>query len=216
MSAASCRDDPSVGKNATALHSLLLTTQRMQLGLMRECPPCDSSAATASVSSRQSTEAFAVRAAQAALLQSIGHPERALRRTVGSSVAAVVAAAGLAAWPELVPALAAGLGAADLATLEGSLDCLHKVPRSVRSACCWLAARMSVVAPRATVDGGALPARQPGALALGMRLIAHSIRREQRLNFVLLHCRRRSHGWFAAYAQQNRASSHTMLCLSKP
>ncbi len=64
---------------------------------------------------------------QAALLQCIGHPERALRRTVGSSVAAVVAAAGLAAWPELVPALAAGLGAPDLATLEGSLDCLHKV-----------------------------------------------------------------------------------------
>ena len=64
---------------------------------------------------------------QVALLQCIGHPEQALRRTVGSSVAAVVAAAGLAAWPELVPALAAGLGAGDVATLEGSLDCLHKV-----------------------------------------------------------------------------------------
>ena len=41
----------------------------------------------------------------------------------------MVAAAGLGAWPELVPALAAGLGAPDLATLEGSLDCLHKVRR---------------------------------------------------------------------------------------
>ena len=64
---------------------------------------------------------------QVALLQSIGHPERPLRRTVGSSVAAVVAAAGLVAWPELVPALANGLTAGDVATLEGSLDCLHKV-----------------------------------------------------------------------------------------
>ncbi len=46
----------------------------------------------------------------------------------------MVAAAGLAAWPELVPALAAGLGAPDLATLEGSLDCLHKV-RALNGAC---------------------------------------------------------------------------------
>ena len=64
---------------------------------------------------------------QAALLHALREQSRQLRQTVGTCVAAVVGAAGLAAWPELVQRLAQGLDGGDALQLEGALDALHKV-----------------------------------------------------------------------------------------
>ena len=64
---------------------------------------------------------------QAALLHALREQSRQLRQTVGTCVAAVVAAAGLAAWPELVQRLAQSLDGGDALQLEGALDALHKV-----------------------------------------------------------------------------------------
>ena len=64
---------------------------------------------------------------QGALLHALGHGERILRNTVGSAIAAVVAATGLVAWPELVPALTLCLSSVELSAVEGGLDALYQV-----------------------------------------------------------------------------------------
>jgi len=53
--------------------------------------------------------------------------DRALRHTAGSIVAAVAAAGGLGAWPELVMWLGHSLASAEAATLDGALDTLYKI-----------------------------------------------------------------------------------------
>lgn len=79
---------------------------------------------------------------RAALLPVLGHPSRPLRHTAGTCAVTIVSHAGLGAWPELVAALAGGLGAGpgELNRVEGALDLVHKVRaaarRSVRQQCC--------------------------------------------------------------------------------
>lgn len=46
---------------------------------------------------------------------------------MGSAIAAVVAATGLVAWPELVPALTLCLSSVELSAVEGGLDALYQV-----------------------------------------------------------------------------------------
>ena len=55
------------------------------------------------------------------------HPQRPLRHTAGTIGSALVGAAGLPSWPELVAALAAGLQSADAGALDGALGTLYKV-----------------------------------------------------------------------------------------
>ena len=63
---------------------------------------------------------------KAALLPVLGHASRPLRHTAGTCAVTIVAHAGMGAWPELVAALAEGLGASDMNAVEGSLDLVHK------------------------------------------------------------------------------------------
>lgn len=62
-----------------------------------------------------------------ALLHAIGHPRKEIRHTVGTTIGTVVAASGLASWPELVAVMGQCLESNDRAQLEGALDALYKV-----------------------------------------------------------------------------------------
>lgn len=66
---------------------------------------------------------------RAALLPVLGHPSRPLRHTAGTCAVTIVSHAGLGAWPELVAALAEGLGAGagEPNRVEGALDTLYKI-----------------------------------------------------------------------------------------
>ena len=68
---------------------------------------------------------------QNALLQSLGHPVRFLRHTVGTCVSMIARAAGPTGWPEMYPALADAIAAetasADPNLLDGGLDAVYKV-----------------------------------------------------------------------------------------
>ncbi len=66
---------------------------------------------------------------RAALLPVLGHPSRDLRHTAGTCAVTIVSHTGLGAWPELVAALAEGLGAGpgEPNRVEGALDLLYKV-----------------------------------------------------------------------------------------
>ena len=67
---------------------------------------------------------------KASLLPVLGHASRPLRHTAGTCAVTIVNLTGLAAWPELVAALADGLdAAADSNRVEGALDLVYK-------ACC--------------------------------------------------------------------------------
>jgi len=68
-------------------------------------------------------------AAQLALLHALGNPSKALRHVVGTNIAVIVVAGGLAAWPELLVRLVQCLESSDAAALEGALDALYKVRR---------------------------------------------------------------------------------------
>ena len=65
--------------------------------------------------------------AQASLLVAISNEARPLRQVVGTNIATVVAAAGFAGWPQLLPALVACLESDSLTALDGALDALYKV-----------------------------------------------------------------------------------------
>ena len=68
---------------------------------------------------------------QNALLQSLGHPVRFLRHTVGTCVSMIARAAGPTGWPEMYPALADAIAAetasANPNLLDGGLDAVYKV-----------------------------------------------------------------------------------------
>ena len=64
---------------------------------------------------------------QLSLLHCIRNPSKALRQTVGTSIAVIVGLGTLKTWPELVPACVQGLEGSDINALEGSLDALYKV-----------------------------------------------------------------------------------------
>ena len=64
---------------------------------------------------------------QLSLLHCIQNPSKALRQTVGTSIAVIVGLGSLKTWPELVPACVQGLEGSDINALEGSLDALFKV-----------------------------------------------------------------------------------------
>lgn len=64
---------------------------------------------------------------QLSLLHCIRNPSKALRQTVGTSIAVIVGLGTLTTWPELVPACVQGLEGSDINALEGSLDALFKV-----------------------------------------------------------------------------------------
>ena len=67
-------------------------------------------------------------APQSALLQALASPAKPVRTTAGTATAALVAAGGLAGWPELLATLAASLDArAPPAARAGALDALAKV-----------------------------------------------------------------------------------------
>lgn len=68
---------------------------------------------------------------QNALLQSLGHPVRFLRHTVGTCVSMIARAAGPTGWPEmylaLADAIAAETASADPNLTDGGLDAVYKV-----------------------------------------------------------------------------------------
>ena len=68
---------------------------------------------------------------QNALLQSLGHPVRFLRHTVGTCVSMIARAAGPTGWPEmylaLADAVAAETASADPNLTDGGLDAVYKV-----------------------------------------------------------------------------------------
>lgn len=68
---------------------------------------------------------------QNALLQSLGHPVRFLRHTVGTCVSMIARAAGPTGWPEMYPVLADAIAAetasANPNLLDGGLDAVYKV-----------------------------------------------------------------------------------------
>ncbi len=64
---------------------------------------------------------------QLAMLHAIGSPSKPLRHTVGTNVAVIVGAGGLATWPELLAAIVQSLESGDANALEGALDALFKV-----------------------------------------------------------------------------------------
>lgn len=64
---------------------------------------------------------------QASLLVAISNEARPLRQVVGTNIATIVAAAGFAGWPHLLPALVACLESDSLTALDGALDALYKV-----------------------------------------------------------------------------------------
>ena len=68
---------------------------------------------------------------QLSLLHCIRNPSKALRQTVGTSIAVIVGLGTLNTWPELVPACVQGLEGSDINALEGSLDALYKVSTHV-------------------------------------------------------------------------------------
>lgn len=65
------------------------------------------------------------------LLHCIRNPSKALRQTVGTSIAVIVGLGTLKTWPELVPACVQGLEGSDINALEGSLDALYKICEDV-------------------------------------------------------------------------------------
>lgn len=64
---------------------------------------------------------------QLSLLHCISNPSKALRQTVGTSIAVIVSLGTLKTWPELITACVHGLEGSDVNALEGSLDALYKV-----------------------------------------------------------------------------------------
>ena len=64
--------------------------------------------------------------AQLALLHAISNPSKPLRHVVGTNIAVIVVAGGLAAWPELLLQVVQCLESSDAAALEGALDALYK------------------------------------------------------------------------------------------
>ena len=64
---------------------------------------------------------------QLSLLHCIRNPSKALRQTVGTSVAVIVGLSTLKTWPELITACVQGLEGSDINALEGILDALFKV-----------------------------------------------------------------------------------------
>jgi len=71
-------------------------------------------------------------APQLALLHALGNPSKALRHVVGTNIAVIMVAGGLAAWPELLVRLVQCLESSDAHALEGALDALYKVRRARR------------------------------------------------------------------------------------
>ncbi|KAL0043428.1 hypothetical protein WJX79_004487 [Trebouxia sp. C0005] len=65
------------------------------------------------------------------LLHCIRNPSKALRQTVGTSIAVIVGLGSLKTWPELVPACVQGLEGSDINALEGCLDALYKICEDV-------------------------------------------------------------------------------------
>ncbi|KAK9804853.1 hypothetical protein WJX72_008726 [[Myrmecia] bisecta] len=62
-----------------------------------------------------------------AMLHAISSPSKPLRHTVGTNVAVIVGAGGLATWPELLAAFVQCLESSDANALEGALDALFKI-----------------------------------------------------------------------------------------
>mmetsp|Transcript_18691 Transcript_18691/g.56506 ORF Transcript_18691/g.56506 Transcript_18691/m.56506 type:complete len:924 (-) Transcript_18691:2081-4852(-) len=71
---------------------------------------------------------------KASLLVAISNEARPLRQVVGTNIATIVAAAGFAGWPHLLPALVACLESDSLTALDGALDALYKVFEEVPNA----------------------------------------------------------------------------------
>ncbi len=69
----------------------------------------------------------------------LAHPQRVLRQTVGTNIAAIVEAGGLAGWPELIGLLMQCLTSQDPAATDGALDTLFKAsvqPAKAASCAC--------------------------------------------------------------------------------
>ncbi len=67
-----------------------------------------------------------MQAPQLALLHAISNPSKPLRHVVGTNIAVVVVAGGLADWPELLVQMVQCLESSDANALEGALDALYK------------------------------------------------------------------------------------------
>ena len=67
-----------------------------------------------------------LQATQLALLHAISNPSKPLRHVVGTNIAVVVVAGGLADWPELLVQMVQCLESSDANALEGALDALYK------------------------------------------------------------------------------------------
>lgn len=100
---------------------------------------------------------------KAALLPCVGHPDRALRSTVASIAAGLIASApaGWAEWPELLAALVHCLEAsADQAAQEAGLACLvmlcEDVPAQMDAPLPWPPAAAGSGAPTGMASPGAL------------------------------------------------------------